>query len=313
MQYLYGTTEVRQTKDSVVVLGNFDGIHRGHQALFNKAKEAARKYGLQTIVFSFYPHPSWVIGTHPKPLLMSRRNKKKMTEQMKMDVLIEYPFTQAFAAIAPETFFTEVLIKKLKAKVLVVGSNYYFGHEKAGNPAYLQKLGEKYDIQVCVVDAVTQGGNMISSTTIRNYISAGEIEAANEMLGHPYTVVGNVVQGKRLGRTIGFPTINLIADPDSVYPPNGVYATYVKVYNTLYMGMTNIGYNPTVNGERKMIETHLFDYNKELYGAEVEIYFYHHMRCEQKFENIDALKMQIEKDKEGVKLFFKKQTNLIAK
>lgn len=307
MQYIYGTTDVTRHHKSVVVLGNFDGVHKGHQKLFEVAKDEAAKRELETVVFSFYPHPTWVVGNNKKSLLMSRRDKKMMIEHLGINVLVEYPFTKEFASISPETFFTEILISQLKAEVLVVGSNYFFGKGKAGTPEFLKQLGGQYGVTVCIVDAVTERGDMISSTQIRKMIVEGNIEMANQMLGHPYMIVGKVVQGKMLGRTIGFPTINLIADPDRVYPPNGVYATKVKVYSKVYMGMTNIGYNPTVSGERKMIETHIFDFYQNIYGEDVEVYFYHFMRPENKFENIEALKMQIATDQEAIQLFFKEQ------
>lgn len=307
MQYIYGTTDVTRQNKSVVVLGNFDGVHKGHQKLFEVAEYEAAKRGLETVVFSFHPHPTWVVGNCKKSLLMSRRDKKQMIEHLGIDVLVEYPFTREFASISPESFFREILLGQLQAEVLVVGSNYFFGKGKAGTPEFLQQLGKTYGVSVCIVDAVTEEGDMISSTQIRKLIIEGQIEAANERLGHPYMVVGKVVQGKMLGRTMGFPTINLIADPDRVYPPNGVYATRVKVYSKVYLGMTNIGYNPTVSGERKMIETHILDFQQTIYGEDVEVDFYHFIRPEKKFENLEALKAQIEADKEAVQLFFNEQ------
>lgn len=313
MQYIYGTADVKRHKKSVVVLGNFDGVHKGHQKLFEVAKYEAHKKGLETVVFSFYPHPTWVIGNKRKSLLMSRRDKKQMIEHLGIDVLVEYPFTKEFANSSPEEFFIEVLVKKLNVCVLVVGSNYYFGKDKAGNAEFLKKIGKQYGVEVHVVEAVMTEGKMISSSKIRNLILEGKIEEANEMLGHPYTVVGSVVQGKMLGRTLGFPTINLIADPDRVYPPNGVYVTKVKVYSKMYLGITNIGFNPTVSGEKKMIETHLMEFNQSIYGEDVEIYFYHFIRPEKKFENIEALKKQIASDIEQVQYFFNGMLNKIAK
>lgn len=313
MQYIYNTTDIARQKECVVILGNFDGIHKGHQKLFEVAKHEAEQRDLETVVFSFYPHPTWVIGNHPKPLLMSRRDKKRMTELLGMDVLLEYPFTKAFASISPEDFFLDILVKQLKVSVLVVGSNYFFGKNKAGNPSFLKELGKNYDVEVCVVEAVKRENQMISSSQIRNLIIEGKIEEANEMLGHPYMVVGSVVQGKKLGRTIGFPTANLIADPDRVYPPNGVYATKIKVYSHTYLGMTNIGYNPTVNGERKMIETHLFDFDDVIYGADVEVDFYHYIRPEQKFKDVEALQNQLACDQKQVIQYFKDSRMSIAK
>ncbi len=304
MQYIYGTADIMRQGDCVVVLGNFDGVHKGHQKLFEIAKERAKAKELKTVVFSFQPHPTWVIGNKRKALIMSRQDKKHMIGKLGIDELIEYPFTKQFASISPDTFFVDILMKRLKVKILVVGSNYYFGKGKTGTPSYLQEMGKKYNIEVCIVDAVKIGGHMISSSSIRSLILEGKIEEANEMLGHPYMIVGTVIQGKQLGRTIGFPTINIVADPDRVYPPNGVYATRVKVYNKVYMGMTNVGVNPTVSGKCKMIETHLFNFENNIYGEQVEVYFYHAIRLEQKFEDILALKNQIKQDQVEVQEFF---------
>ncbi|MBP3889166.1 MAG: bifunctional riboflavin kinase/FAD synthetase [Cellulosilyticum sp.] len=313
MQYIDQAANITRQRECVVVLGNFDGVHKGHQKLFEVARYEAQKRGLETVVFSFYPHPTWVIGNNPKALLMSRRDKKRMVQHLGMDVLVEYPFTKDFASISPEEFFKDTLIEKLKACVVVVGSNYYFGKNKVGNPSYLKSLGKIYDIDVKVVEAVMRKDQMISSSQIRRLVTNGRIEAANEMLGHPYMIVGNVMQGKQLGRTIGFPTINIVAEPDRVYPPNGVYATKIKVYSNTYLGMTNIGYNPTVNGERKMIETHIFDFNEILYGQEVTIEFYTFIRPEQKFDGLEALQSQISKDKEKIQQYFSDAVNGIAK
>ena len=313
MQYIDGAAEIKRHNESVVVLGNFDGIHKGHQKLFEVAKSEAYNKGLETIVFSFYPHPTWVIGNKRKSLLMSREDKKQTIENLGLDVLVEYPFTKEFASQSPEAFFVEILVKKLNARVLVVGSNYYFGKNKAGNIEFLKKMGMQYDVQVHVVEAVMLEEQMISSSKIRELVQKGKIEEASRMLGHSYRVVGKVEQGKKLGRTLGFPTINLIAQPDYVYPPNGVYATLVKVYSKTYLGMTNIGFNPTVSSERKMIETHIIGFNESIYGEKVEIEFYHFIRPEKKFADIEGLRKQLLSDKEYVQHFFEEVRNKIAK
>lgn len=313
MQYIDGAADIKRHNKSVVVLGNFDGVHKGHQKLFEVAKGEAHKKGLDTIVFSFYPHPTWVIGNKRKSLLMNREDKKQMIEKLGLDVLVEYPFTKEFASQSPEAFFIEVLVKKLNACVLVVGSNYYFGKNKAGNTDFLKKMGMQYGIKVHVVEAVMIEEKMISSSKIRDLVLKGKMEEATKMLGHSYKVIGRVEQGKKLGRTLGFPTINLIADSDYVYPPNGVYATRVKVYSKTYVGMTNIGFNPTVSGQRKMIETHIIGFNESIYGEKVEIEFYHFMRPEKKFEDIEALRKQLVSDKEKVQQFFSETRNKIAK
>ena len=305
MQYFYGTTDIAQKENSIVVLGNFDGVHIGHQKLFKVAREKAKEKGLKIVVFSFYPHPSWVIGTSPKALIMSRRDKEEMIKTLQIDTLIEYPFTKAFATLSAKDFFVEILVNKLKAEVIIIGSNYYFGKGKEGNKDYLCQLGNQYHKMVCVVEAVKIEDKIVSSSVIRDLIFNGEVATANKLLGHPYSIIGQIIEGKKLGRTIGFPTLNIAAEADRVYPPKGVYATKVKVYNEEYLGMTNIGYNPTVSGRHKMIETHLFDFEGDLYGKEAKVCFYHYIRPEKKFDSFTLLAEQIQKDKKTVQQFFK--------
>lgn len=311
MQYIYSTTQIAQRKESVVVLGNFDGVHIGHQRLFDLAREKADHLNLQVVALSFYPHPTWVLGSHPKPLIMSRKDKKNKLKAIGVDVFIEYPFDIKFANISPDIFFSEILVKQLKARVIVVGSNYYFGKNKKGDIGYMKKLGQQYNAEICVVNTIKTKGAVVSSTHIRNLVEMGAVQEVGKFLGHPYTIVGTVVHGKKLGRTLGFPTINIIADPDRVHPPNGVYATSVKVYDKEYMGITNIGYNPTVNGSQKMIETHIFNFDESIYGTEVEVSFYAFIRPEKKFASLDELVAQMMLDKEKARFLLKEDINCL--
>lgn len=304
MRYIYGTTEINQIVGSIVVLGNFDGVHLGHQKLFDIAKEKAKKTGLQVIALSFYPHPTWVLGNNPKPLLTSREEKKSKIDSMGVDIFIEYPFTKEFANITPEQFFTEILVKQLRARVVIIGSNYYFGKDKKGDILHMKELGQKYEVEICDVDTVKSQGMTISSTNIRNLIIQGDMNKVRQLLGNPYTITGEVVHGKALGRTIGFPTANVEADENRVYPPNGVYASTIKVYNNIYLGITNIGYNPTVQGKSKTIETNIFNFNEMIYGEEVEIALYQFIRKERRFNSLDELVEQLKQDKKDAKKFF---------
>lgn len=300
MQHIDKEDKIARTTGCVVILGNFDGLHRGHQQLMEYAKQEAKRNQLETVVFTFYPHPTQILSHNPKLLIMTRKDKKQLIQQLGMDILIEYPFTKQFATKSPEAFFKEILIDKLKARILVVGKNYYFGKDNKGDTNYLIELGKKYDIKICIVEVVMDEDIIISSSYIRTLILQGKIEEANELLGHPYQVRGTVMQGRQLGRTIGFPTINLETYEEQIYPPNGVYATRVKIDGQLYEGMTNIGYNPTVNGIHKRIETHLFNFNQMIYGKEVEVYFYHFIRPEQKFDSLDDLMRQLREDKKQI-------------
>lgn len=301
VRYIYGTPEINQVVGSIVVLGNFDGVHLGHQKLFRIAKEKAKQMNLQVVALSFYPHPTWVLGNNPKPLLTSRDEKKSRIEAMGVDIFIEYPFDQEFASTQPEQFFKTILVNRLKAKAIVIGSNYYFGKNKKGDIVHMKELGDKYDVEICAVDTVKSEGITISSTNIRNLIMEGDMKQVTRLLGKPYTITGEVVHGKALGRTIGFPTANVEAELTRVYPPNGVYATTIKVYNAVYWGITNIGYNPTVSGKSKTIETHIFDFDQMIYGEKIEIALHEFMRPEKKFDGLDELVAQLHEDREKAK------------
>lgn len=302
MRYICGTPEIKQIVDSVVVLGNFDGVHLGHQKLFQIAREKAKENNFQVIALSFHPHPTWVLGNSPKPLLSSRKEKRNKIESMGAHLFIEYPFTEAFANVDPEEFFKDILVKTLKARVVVVGSNYYFGKDKKGDIVHMKHLGEKYEVEICAVDTVKNEGITISSTNIRNLILDGQMSQVAKLLGHPYTIVGEVVHGKALGRTIGFPTANVAADETKIYPPNGVYASTIKVYNQVYLGITNIGVNPTVNGNTKVVETHIFDFDQMIYNEIVEVALYEFIRPERKFGSLDELVEQLHIDTDKTKI-----------
>lgn len=306
MKYIYGTKEVTQYKSSVVVLGNFDGVHLGHQKLFEVAKNVGNFEDLQVVALSFYPHPTWVLGGNPKALIMSRRDRKEKLKSLGIDVFIEYPFTKEFAFIDPDYFFEKILVNELKAKAVVVGTNYFFGRNKKGDAAYMKKLGEQYGVKIDTVDTIKKYDQIISSTHIRQLILQGDMERAAEFLGEPYSIIGTVIHGKKLGRTLGFPTINIIADTERVYPPNGVYATTIMIHGKIYQGITNVGYNPTVEGKIKMIETYIFDFDEVIYGVEVKVSFHHFIRSEQKFGSIDALREQLIEDKQVGRNLLKK-------
>ena len=304
MQYISEPSRIERDKPSVVALGNFDGVHRGHQKLFKLAKEESQRLNIETIVFSFYPHPTWVVGGKKKSLIMSQEEKRNIIESIGIDVLIEYPFTKDFANMPPEEFFVNILVNKLHTKVLVVGSNYYFGKGKQGGVELLKELGERYNVKVVIVDAVLEGDEIISSSRIRKLISSGNIEMANKLAGYPYSVSGTIVKGNQLGRKLGFPTINIMTEEHRAYPPNGVYATKVYIDQKQYLGITNIGYAPTVDVEVKRIETYIYDFNEDVYGKHAKVEFYKFIRPERKFNGIEELKCEVDKNKQQVIEYF---------
>jgi len=296
---------IEQNVPTSVTLGNFDGLHLGHRALINLTKQFAEEEGLKSIVFTFLPHPRFFFGKDGNfALVMAPSEKKFAMEQMGVDAYIEYPFTKEFAAMSPTDFANDLIFDQLKCKVLIVGENYHFGYKQGGNYEMLRQIGEKRGVKVIAVPAVFYEGERVSSSRIRQCLVDKNLEEANRMLVTPYFILGEVAQGKKLGRTIGFPTTNIDAHPMKLFPPNGVYATLTLYDGKFYYGMTNIGKNPTVNGTHKIVETHIFDFSQKIYGETLQTYCFHWIRSEVKFSNVEALQQQLAKDKESSKGYF---------
>ena len=290
-------TNIEQNEPTAVTLGNFDGVHMGHRELISLTKKFSIKKNLKSVVFTFYPHPMFIFKNKAhSALILSPYEKKLVMENMNIDIYIEYPFTTDFAKMEPEDFINDIIFNKLNCRVLIVGENYKFGKKQSGNYDLLKKLGEDRGIKVIKVPSVLYNNSKVSSTRIRECIIEKNIDMANILLTSPYFLIGNVSKGKQLGRTIGFPTINIFSDKVKLFPPNGVYVTQTLYDNKLYNGVTNIGMNPTVNGKFRVIETFLFDFNKVIYGEFVKTYFFKWIRDEKKFLNIDDLSKQINKD-----------------
>lgn len=299
------TNHIEQNSPCAVTLGNFDGLHGGHRTLISIAKKTAEEKGLKSVVFTFNPHPMFYFKNRElNKLLMSRDEKLYSVNKLGVDVFVEYPFEE-IATMSPEDFAVELLFKKLNAKVIVVGDNYRFGAKAKGNPGLLKTLGDKYGVEVLIVDDIYMDGGIVSSTRIRKCLVDRDIPAANELLTEPYFMMGTVVKGKELGRKFGFPTINIVADEDKLFPPNGVYATRVERKGKLYYGVTNVGINPTVNGTFKIVETFILDFNEFVYGEEIKISFFKWIRDEKKFDGVEALMAEIAKNTAQVKEYFK--------
>jgi riboflavin kinase/FMN adenylyltransferase len=301
-------TQIEQDRPTAVTIGNFDGLHMGHRSLIGLTKEFAKEEGLKSVVFTFSPHPKLVFKERDDfALVMAPSEKKFSMEQLGIDVYIEYPFTPEFAALSPEEFAINLLFEKLKCKVLIVGENYKFGHKQAGDYRLLKQLGDERDIKVIFVPSVLFEEERVSSSRIRQCLRDKNLEAANRMLTVPYFILGEVAQGKKLGRTIGFPTVNIEAHPLKLFPPNGVYATKTLYNGKMYYGVTNIGKNPTVNGTFKVVETYLFDFHQTVYGETIQTYFFEFIRSERKFPSVEALRQQMELDADSAKAYFASQ------
>jgi riboflavin kinase/FMN adenylyltransferase len=290
----------------VLTLGNFDGVHRGHQALLAKVCERAHAMAGTAIVFTFDPHPLKILAPEKCPLLIT-------TTPQKMNLLARYgiamticvPFTHTFADQEPVTFVREILHKRIGVKEVYVGYDFAFGKGRKGTPDLLRMMGATLGFHVEVFAPVHTEGTVVSSTRIRNLIQAGAIQEANQFLGRPYTLVGNVVPGFQQGRELGFPTANIMP-VNELIPGNGVYVTEVYRQGQCYPSITNIGVNPTFQRDHRRIEVHLLHFDHSLYGEQIELAFREKIRDERAFPSVAALVEQIKQDVQYTKEFFQR-------
>lgn len=296
MRYFEGTTEFYSEVPTAVTLGKFDGLHRGHQKLIRCVK-AQKVSGLAGTVF--------VIAPQGSGRLLTKTEKRKCLEEMGIDLLIDCPFIPEILSMEPEQFVSKILVEKLKAKYVVVGTDFRFGYRRSGDAWLLKSLQEKYGIRVEIIEKECRGSREISSTYIREAMQAGEMGLVSELLGYPYSVAGTVQHGKQLGRRIGMPTVNLVPEQDKLLPPNGVYYTGVKSEGRYYHGITNIGCKPTVDGSFIGVETYLYDFDGNLYGKDITVELLAFRRPEMKFSSVEELKAQMERDIQAGKEYFR--------
>ena len=294
----------RRHRGCVLTIGNFDGVHLGHQEVLNGLKSRANSLGLASTVMTFEPHPQELFLGQQAPARLSRlREKLRLLENYDIDRLLCVRFNQQFATLSAPEFIEQLLVNKLGVKFLVVGDDFRFGHDRTGDYNMLVKAGQQYDFEVVSTQSLKLANARISSTLIRQKLAAGEIATAQKMLGHPYTISGRVRHGDKKGRTIGFPTAN-IALERKVSPLHGVYAVEVVLDGVSYSGVANIGQRPTVNGSRMQLEIHLFDFQGDIYGEAIDTQVMHKIRDEFKFDSFEQLKQQIAKDAVEAKAFF---------
>lgn len=283
--------------NNYAALGSFDGLHLGHLSLINKVKELAAKNNGKSMVFTFKNHPRTIIMPKSKlDLLMTNTEKEDVLSKEEIDVLVFKNFDKDIMKMDPERF-VEWLCTSYSIKGIVVGFNFRFGYKNLGDVKLLEKLQDRYHYELWVMEPYIFEEEVVSSTRIRKELLEGEITQANIMLSRPYSIEGTVIHGKKLGRTIGFPTANVSVDKSKIIPAVGVYFSNVKINGKYFKGITSVGHNPTVNGKELTIETYILDYDCNIYGETITIYFIDRIRDEMKFKGLEELASQLEKDK----------------
>ncbi|MDD3742533.1 MAG: bifunctional riboflavin kinase/FAD synthetase [Lentimicrobiaceae bacterium] len=295
MNVITGISTPVNIKRPVITIGTFDGLHLGHQAIFDVMKQAAREYHTQTVVVTFNPHPRLVLGQQVY-LLNTRAEKKALLAEMGIDHMVEIDFTPEFAKFTAEEFI-DMVVSNLNPKMMVIGYDHGFGRGRSGNINHLHRSAGKYDYELKQVDELVVDGEKVSSSVVRWLLQEGQVMQASRLLGRRYEITGQVVRGNQIGRLIGYPTANLyLEDDNKLIPAMGVYASKVYFKNRTFNGMTNIGMRPTINAYKLTIETNIFDFDEDIYYESLTIQLVKRIRNEKKFGNLDLLKSQLKQD-----------------
>lgn len=308
MRVITGTREFQIEEPTAVTIGKFDGRHKGHQKLLREMLCFKERQGLKAAVFTFDMAPAGVMAGRVQTVITTNQERRNKMAKVGIDYLVEYPFDQETAHMQPEEFVSEVLVRQMHAKAVVVGTDCSFGYKGAGNAQLLKEMSESCGFEAVIIEKEQDDHRDISSTYVREELDLGNMEKANELLGEPYAIHGVVVHGNHIGGAIlGFPTANILPPPEKHLPPFGVYVSQVLVDGRLYRGVTNIGKKPTVAGESPVgVETFIMGLEENLYGKEIEVQLLSFERPEQKFASLKELKERIEKDKEYAAAYFER-------
>lgn len=304
MRIYEGLEDFLPVPNAVVTSGTFDGVHLGHQKIIQRIRELARSIQGETVLITFWPHPRLVLypTEHHLRLLSTFEEKANLLRQFGIDHLVTIPFTQEFSQMTSQEFIQKILVEKIHTKKLVIGYDHRFGKNREGSFEYLKSHGQEFGFELEEISRQDVDEIGVSSTKIRKALESGDIKTATNYLGRPYELNGLVVKGQQIGRSIGFPTANIhIPNDYKLIPHDGVYAVEVVVEGVLYKAMLNIGNRPTVDGTRKTVEAHLFDFQGDLYNKLVTVSFREFIREERKFENLEALKNQLVQDQKLAK------------
>ncbi|MDE7286661.1 MAG: bifunctional riboflavin kinase/FAD synthetase [Lachnospiraceae bacterium] len=296
MKIIHDTTEFYIEHKTAVAIGKFDGIHKGHIKLLSHIL-GQKKQGMQAVVFTFYPSASVFFGQGSSAELTTRDEKRKLFEHLGIDILIEFPLNKETAATDPQVFIKKILVEQMHAGYIAAGEDLSFGYKGSGNKELLIKMAESLGYKVEIIDKIFHADREISSTFVREAVESGDMILACQLLGRHYSFEGKVQAGNRLGRRLGMPTLNLYPVTEKLLPPKGVYYSRVLYENCVYPGITNIGYKPTVNALKEVsVETYLYDFDGDMYGKQIVTELLQFKRPEQKFENVQELKKQMERD-----------------
>ncbi len=287
MIYFRDTTDFYMEGPTAVTLGKFDGLHRGHQKLLSKVMDLSRG-NISSVVFT--------LNAKKESLILTEKEQKELIDQMGITCLIKCPFVPEIFRMTPENFVDRILTGALHACAVVVGTDFRFGYQRAGDAAFLKECEKKYPFKVHIIEKEKYNEREISSTYVREALAQGDVELAGELMGRAYSIEGTVVHGAHLGTKMGMPTANLIPDAAKLLPPNGVYFSTAETETGVYPGITNVGRKPTVNGTFTGVETHLLNVNPDLYGKVIKVNFRKFVRPERKFSSLEQLKEQMQAD-----------------
>ena len=298
LKLFHSLSEYKAAKKSIVTIGTFDGVHIGHKLILEKLIQNAKERDCESVVLTFFPHPRMVLQeSSDVKLINTIEEKSELIGKIGIENLIIHPFDQKFSRLTAEEFVKTILVDALHIKKIIIGYDHRFGRNRTANIDDLIVFGKQYDFEVEQISAQQINDNAVSSTKIRNAILEGKISLANKYLGYNYTFSGEVVKGKQLGRTIGFPTANIqIKESYKLIPKNGVYIVKSNYNNKTIFGMMNIGNRPTVNGENQTIEVNFLNFNEDIYNQIISVEILEFVRDEQKFDSLNALKEQLKKD-----------------
>ena len=304
MKVYHSISDFKNVSRPILTTGTFDGVHFGHKIIIDRLKEIAKNQNGETVLLTFSPHPRMVLfpDDHNLKLINTLDEKIKLLEKAGIDHLIIHPFTKAFSRISSMQFVRDIIVNELNIYKLVIGYNHHFGRNREGSFEHLKQYAPLYGFEVEEISAQLIDDVSISSTKIRKALLSGNVSKAADYLGYNYTLQGRVIEGQQIGRTIGFPTANLmVLDESKLIPKDGVYAVYVEVTGQSFKGMMNIGNNPSLTFKKHSIEVHIFDFDSDIYNEQIEVRFIKHIREEICFENLNDLKIQLEQDKANVK------------